>query len=140
MNAKEESEKLINALLPFTEQMLQRYGEFYPHGGYMRQDGEVVLLGAQDSDSDHPKSEDLICILRDSLRQVAGAKACKAVAIVFDVVVNLPEPQRKGDAIQVCIEHEDGYAAEVFFPYQIADGKLVYGETFAQKGDPRFFG
>src|SRR5579863_5305377 len=120
MNAKEESEKLMNALLPFTKQMLQRYGEFYPHGGYIDADGKITLVGAQDPDTDHPKSKDLIYILRDSLRQ-ACTRGCK------------------GDAIQICIEHVDGYSVEVFFPYEIVDGQVVYGKTFAQAGKHEIF-
>ncbi len=60
MNAKQESEKLMNAVLPLAEKMLRQYGEFYPYGGYMRQDGTIVDVGADDPDTDRPKSRDLI--------------------------------------------------------------------------------
>jgi hypothetical protein len=33
MNAKQESEKLMKAVLPLAEKMLRQYGEFYPYGG-----------------------------------------------------------------------------------------------------------
>ena len=139
VNPKEESEKLINALLPLTEEMLQRYGEFYPHGGYMDADEKITLVGAEDPDTDRPKSKDLVYILRDSLRQAARTRGCRAAAIVLDVIVRLPKSHQKSDAIQVDVEHADGYVAEVFFPYQIADGNVVYGETFAQKGEREIF-
>ena len=32
------------------------------------------------------------------------------------------------------MEHREGYSAEVFFPYQIVDGSVLYGETIAQHG------
>jgi hypothetical protein len=48
--------------------------------------------------------------------------------------------QSKSDAIQVCLEHSDGYSAEVFFPYAVADdGHLVYGPIFAQEGKRDLF-
>jgi hypothetical protein len=128
----------MNALLPFTKQMLQRYGEFYPHGGYMDADEKITLVGAQDPDTDHPKSKDLIYILRESLRQ-ACTRGCRAAAIAFDVTLGQANSRRKGDAIQICIEHVDGYSVEVFFPYQIVDGQVVYGETFAQAGKHEIF-
>jgi len=33
-----------------------------------------------------------------------------------------------------------GYSAEVFFPYQIINNEITYGETFAQEGKREIFG
>jgi hypothetical protein len=134
MNAKQESEKLMNAVLPLAEKMLKEYGKFYPYGGYMKPSGEIVDVGADDLDTDHPKSKDLIYVLRSSFQEKARAKQCKAVAIVFDVTVDLPGTHQKSDAIQVCVEHVNGYSAEVFFPYEIVNEEIIYGEAFAQQG------
>ncbi|HEY2116356.1 MAG TPA: hypothetical protein VGJ51_14765 [Candidatus Angelobacter sp.] len=140
MNAKQESERLMNHMLPLAEKMLRQYGEFYPYGGYMKLDGMIVDVGAEDPDTDHPKSRDMIYVLRSSFQEMASARQCKAVAIVFDVAVTLPESDRKSDAIQVCIEHVDGYSAEVFFPYEIVNKEIAYGKTFAQQGKYEIFG
>jgi hypothetical protein len=134
MNAKQESEKLMNVVLPLAEKMLKEYGEFYPYGAYMKPSGEIVDVGADDPDNDHPKSKDLIYVLRSSFQEMARAKLCKAVAIIFDVAVDLPSTRQKSDAIQVCVEHVSGYSAEVFFPYEIVNEEIVYGEAFAQQG------
>lgn len=139
MNAKQESEKLMNAVLPLAEKMLRAHGEFYPYGGYMKPDGTIVDVGAEDPDTDNPKSRDLIFVLRNSFREMASASQCKAVAIVFDVAVNLPSSKGKSDAIQVCVDHADGYSAEVFFSYRIVNHQIVYGETFAQEGRHEIF-
>ena len=139
MNPTRDSEKLMNAMLPLAEKMLRKYGEFYPFGGYMKPDGTVVDVGAADPDADHPKSKDLIYILRSSLREMAHRLECTATAVVFNVAVTPPDSAHKGDAIQVCIEHADGYSAEVFFPYRLVDGEVVYGETFAQQGKHDIF-
>ena len=124
----------MNALLPLAEKMLNQHGEFYPYGGYTKLDGTIVEVGATDPDTDHPKSKDLIYILRGSLQDLAGRNECKAVALVFNVTVRLPHSDRKSDAIQVSVEHSDGYSAEVFFPYQLVENHVVYGEVFAQQG------
>jgi hypothetical protein len=71
MNAKQESEKLMNAMLPLVEKMLRQYGEFYPYGGYMKPDGTIVDVGADDPDTDRPKSRDLIYVLRNSFQEMA---------------------------------------------------------------------
>lgn len=134
MNPQQESEKLMNAVLTLATKMLKEYGEFYPYGGYMKPSGEIVDVGADTPDTDHPKSQDLIYVLRSSFQEKARAKQCKAVAIVFDVAVYLPGTHQKSDAIQVCVEHIDGYSAEVFFPYEIVNREIVYGEAFAQQG------
>lgn len=139
MTAKQDSEKLLNAVLPLAEKMLRRYGEFYPYGGYMKLDGTVVDIGAEDPDTDHPKSRDLIYVLRSSFREMAAAGQCKAVAIVSDVVVSLPDSNRRSDAIQVCVDHKDGYSAEVFFPYRVLDSEIIYDPTFAQEGNHDIF-
>jgi hypothetical protein len=140
MNPKQESEKLMNAVLPFAEKMLRQHGEFYPYGGYMKPDGTIIEVGADDPDTDRPKSRDLIYVLRNSFREMASMNHCKAVAMVFDVAVTLPESDQKSDAIQVCVEHVEGYSAEVFFPYQIVSKEIVYGKTFAQQGKSDIFG
>jgi hypothetical protein len=139
MNAKQESEKLMNAMLPLAEKMLRQYGEFYPYGGYMKLDGTIVDVGADDPDTDRPKSRDLIYVLKSSFQEMARTNQCKAVAIIFDVAVNLPESNRKSDAIQVCVDHADGYSAEIFLPYQVVNNEIIYEEIFAQKGKHEIF-
>jgi hypothetical protein len=141
MSGKSDCEKLLNAVLPVAERMLSQFGEFYPYGGYMRLDGEIIHVGAEDEDTEHPKSKDLLYVLRDSFSEKAAMGACKATAIVFDVRVVPPGAQEKSDAVQVCLEHADGYSAEIFLPYRIdQDGRVTYGAMFAQEGKHDIFG
>jgi hypothetical protein len=140
MNAKEESELLLNDVLPLAERMLREHGEFYPYAGYMKPDGELVAVGAALEGTHHPASRDLIDTLRNSLRDLARSKKCKAVAIVFDVAVTLPNSDRRSDAIQVSLDHVSGYSVDIFFPYQIVNANIVYAEKFAQQGSHEVFG
>lgn len=129
----------MNSLLPFAETMLKRHGEFYPYGGYIKPDGEIVDVGAGDPDTDNPRSADLIYVLRTSLRELAEAGRCRATAIIFDVGVTLPASDQKSDAIQVCLDHAEDYSVEVFVPYRIVDNDVVFGEIFAQAGKHEVF-
>src|SRR4051812_32188855 len=126
MNAKQESEKLMNAVLPLAEQMLKKHGEFYPYGGYMKPDGEIVHVGASNPETDRPKSKELIHVLRTSFQELARAGQCRIAALVFDVRGRLPESDEKSDCIQVCLDHADDYSVQVFFPYKIVNNDIVY--------------
>jgi hypothetical protein len=141
MSGKSDCEKLMNGVLPLAERMLSQFGEFHPYGGYMKPDGEITHVGAEDEDTEHPKSKDLLYVLRDSFSEMAATGVCKATAIVFDVRVVAPGAEQKSDAVQVCLEHADGYSAEVFLPYQIDQhGRVSYGTMFSQEGKHDIFG
>jgi uncharacterized protein YuzB (UPF0349 family) len=136
---KQECEELMNEVLPLAERMLRQYGEFYPYGGYVNDEGKVVHVGSREQGTDKPKSKSLIRILKDSFVEQAKHGICRATAIVYDVVVTAPMGGKKIDAIQVCLDHCDGYSAEVFQPYQLVEGRVILGETFAQEGKQEIF-
>jgi hypothetical protein len=139
MEAKQDSELLVNAVLPFAERMLREYGEFHPCGGYMTLEGRIVDVGADKDGEDYPRSKDLLAALRKSFRSLARARECKAVALVFNVTITIPGSDRKSDAIQVFVDHSDGYSADIFYPYELVDGEVCYGEMFAQAGNHEIF-
>ena len=141
MNGKEDCETLLNAVLPFAQRMLAEFGEFYPYGGYMSADGKIVDVGAKNEDNNHPKSTDLIYLLRSGMKEMAAKGECTATAIVFDVRVVLPGSEVKTNAIQIWLDHVGGYSAEVFIPYHRDEsGGVVYASMFAQKGAKKVFG
>jgi len=129
---KAESEALMNAALPFAEQMLEAHGEFLPYGQAMDKAGKFIQIGASDG-REHPPSKDLVQILRNAFREGAKARKYKATALVYDVRISLPSTGAKSDAIAVSLNHQDSYAAVVFFAYRIAEGKVIMGEVFAQQ-------
>ena len=139
-NPKSECETLMNEMLPLAEKLLSEFGEFYPYGGYIKPNGEVVHVGAREAGTEHPKATALVSTLRNSFQRLAANKQCKATAILYDVVVPISNENGESDAIQVCLDHIDNYSAEVFFPYILRDGGVNYGETFAQEGKHEIFG
>jgi hypothetical protein len=141
VSGKSDCDQLLNAVMPLAERMLGEFGEFYPYGGYMKPSGEIATVGVKDQEDDHPKSMDLIYVLRNSFSEMAVTGACKATAIVFDVRVVPPGAEEKSDAVQFWLEHADGYSAEVFLPYRIdQDGRVTFGAMFAQEGKHDIFG
>ncbi|MGH8020201.1 MAG: hypothetical protein ACREIA_18370 [Opitutaceae bacterium] len=139
MTAKQEVEKLMNDLVPFAKRMLSERGEFYPFGGYVKREGGIVHVGAEQVGTDQPKSADLFLLLKQSFQEKARNDECRATAILADVRIVPPGSSQKSDAIQVSLDHKDGYTAEVFYPYRRENGGIVYESIFAQKGDGDIF-
>ncbi|MCC7643613.1 MULTISPECIES: hypothetical protein [unclassified Janthinobacterium] len=137
-SAKEESETLMNAVLPMAEKLLEQHGEFFPFGAAMKPSGEIVDVAGYDG-REHPPSADIIKLLESAFAKAAAAKQYKATALVYDVKVTPPSSNKKSDAIAVALDHVDKYSVVVFFPYELVNGKLQLGPVFAQKGAELIF-
>jgi hypothetical protein len=135
---KADCEVLMNSVIPFAEQMLSSHGEFLPFGGAMRSDGELASVSGYDGD-EHPKSSDVIRLIKDGFIEAARKGQFKATALVYDVRTILPSTGDKSDAIAVSLNHRDKYSVIVFLPYKIDDGKLTMGDVFAQTGEADIF-
>src|SRR4051794_17512127 len=101
---KADCEALMNSVLPFAEQMLTAHGEFIPFGGAMRPDGELVSIAGYEG-NEHPKSVDVIALVKSGLIPAARKGEFKAIAIVYDVRVKLPSTEEKSDAIAISLNH-----------------------------------
>ncbi len=116
--AQADLDGLLNALLPFAQQELEKLGEFFPFGAIVTEDGVTRLLGADAMQGERPDRASIISTLlaeaqnrRDELR---------AVGICSDV-------QAAGsDAIRVELEHSEGVAMAVLLPYS----KKRFGRGF----------
>lgn len=128
----------MNVALPFAEAMLQKHGEFFPFGATMNGKGEVSHVGGYDG-REHPASADIIKLLKEAFRAGAKTGEIKATALVYDVRVVLPASGEKSDAVAVSLNHRANYSVVVLFPYRIESGKVVFGDTFAQKGEADIF-
>ena len=136
--AKSEVEELLNAVLPFAEQMLEKYGEFIPYGGAMKPNGEIVSVAGYDGD-ENPPSQDIINLLKGSFRAAGNEGTYKATAIVFDIRVAPPGAEEKTDAVAVALDHKENYSVIVVYPYQILNGQVEFGQVFAQAGENDIF-
>ena len=66
--AQGDLDGLLNVVLPFAEQMLQKHGEFYPFGASVSAAGKVAMLGGQPEDNDHPSSVSVLEIMLEGVR------------------------------------------------------------------------
>ena len=135
---KAECESLMNAVLPFAESRLLKYGEFFPFGGALTDNGEITGVGVYDG-REQPPSKDVILLMKQAFQQGAKSGEYKATALVYDVLVTLPSSGKKSDALAVSLNHRDDYSAIVFFPYEIKEGRLQFGGAFVQKGEADIF-
>ena len=136
--AKMESERLMTAALPFAQQMLKKDGEFFPYGMVLQRSGEITSLAAYDG-RERPPSNDVIKLLKE--RFLSGAKSgeYRATALVFDVRILLQSTGLKSDAIAVSLNHKNNYSVMVYFPYELKNGALIFGNAFAEKGESDIF-
>lgn len=136
--AKADCERLLEAVLPLAEQMLGTHREFFPYGGAMKPDGEIVSIGALGEGDEAPPSDQLIGLLKAAFIQGAGDGAYKATALVYDVTVTDPGGEAS-NAIAASLSPRDGYSVIVLMPYAFEGKELVCGELSAQAGESDIF-
>ena len=138
MPAKDDCNRLLNAALPFAEQMLREHGEFLPFGAQMLPDGEIVSVAVDDGE-DHSRSQNLIDAIQAAFKAGAADGEFVATALVYDVRVVPPGASEKTDAIALNLDHRANYSVTVFFPYALNDGEPEIGDAFASGGDYSIF-
>ena len=134
---KDESQELMDAVLPLAEKLLTEHGEFFPYGGAMTPEGQIVSVAAYDGE-EHPPSSEVIDLLHQAFQSAAKNKEYKATALVYDVRVQLANGE-PSDALAVELDHESGYSVVVLLPYALNDGQFQYGEISAQAGKGNVF-
>jgi hypothetical protein len=135
---KADCETLMNWVLPFAQQMLERHGEFFPFGCAMRPNGELVPVASYDG-SNHPPSSELILLIKEGFVDGVRNKQYKATALAYDVRVKLPSSGESSDAIAISLNHRDNYSLIVLFPYRLERGKFSVDAPFAQAGEADIF-
>ena len=139
-NAKAECEELLNAVMPFAEQCLSNYREFFPFGATMSQSGEIAMAASADEDDEQPQSEDLIALLAESFRNGARNGEYRATGIVYDALTVPPGQNTKQDTIICAFDHQDSYSIKICFPYRFdADDELIIEDPFAVEGEYEIF-
>jgi len=132
-------EQLLSAAVPFAEQMLTKHGEFFPYGSSMDNDGKISAVGGYTGD-EHPKSAEVIDLLRGAFRRDAEAGKIRACAVVYDIRTVPPGKTEKTDAIAVELEHRRGMSIKVIYPYTIAaDKRVTVAASYAVKGEGEVF-
>jgi len=138
--AKKECEVLMNAVMPFAQEMLSKSQAFFPFGATLSLDGKVTAAAGSTGES-HPDANVLIALLEEGFRQGAKEGRYKATALAVDIRTIPPGKDKKQDAIQIRLDHRDGYSVRVIFPYTLSvSGSLQLEEPFAAPGEKAIFG
>ncbi|MBQ7378798.1 MAG: hypothetical protein IJW70_03845 [Clostridia bacterium] len=133
MTPKEQCEVLLDKLLPFAEEQMKKYREFYPFAAVLLSDDSVELTASYDG-NEHPESQKVLNDLTQIHKQLADEGKIKASGIAWNASVSSANG-KPVDAVIVSLEHKDGYSVIVGQPYKIGWLKKVkFGDLFAMPG------
>jgi len=128
---REDLDALLNAVLPFAQELLDKNGQFYPFGAVVGGDGNLSLASAPTAVGRRAAPANILA----DLVAAASAKSAslRAVAFVSDVLV------AGKDAIHVELEHSRGTALRIVVPYKInRSTRLVrFGQLSASSGQAK---
>ena len=138
MTPKEQCEVLLDKLLPFAEDQMKKYREFYPFAAVILMDDSVELTGSYDG-NEHPESKDVLADLIQIHKQLAAENKIKASGMVWNAGIASADG-KPTDAIIVSLEHKDGYSVIVGEPYKVGlFKKVTFGNLFAMEGKHDIF-
>lgn len=138
MTPKEQCEILLDRLLPFAEEQMKKYREFYPFAAVMLMDDSVEITETYDG-NEHPESKDVLETLKQIHKQLASEDKIKASGIVWNASIASADG-KPSDAIIVSLEHKDNYSVIVGEPYKIGlFKKVAFGNLFAMEGKHDIF-
>ena len=138
MTPKEQCEILLDKLLPFAEQQMKKYHEFYPFAAVLLEDDSIELTASYDG-NEHPEPKAVLEDLKQIHKKLAAEGKIKASGIVWNAGVNSADG-KPTDAIIVSLEHRDNYSVIVGEPYKIGLFKTVsFGNLFAMEGKQDIF-
>jgi hypothetical protein len=130
---QDDVQNLIDAVLPFAQQQLDRHGGFFPFGATIDSEGEVTMIAEFSDPSDEPDSKAILQSLYRGVQE--QATELRAAVFVSDVTTS------DGDAIRAEVEHREGTALVVLSPYskrRLRKAK-AYGELELLPGEPRLW-
>src|SRR5580698_9719074 len=136
-NPKDECDLLVNVVVPFARQMLSQHHGFFPFGATLSPSGAVSRTEAPEGDE--PPRE-LIAFIEQGFIDGAQQGLYKATALALDVKTVPPGMKDKRNAVEVRLDHRNGYSARVVFPYSYSlSGELTFDSPFAVPGEKKIF-
>jgi len=120
-----DQERLIKSTLPFVEDLLKAYGEFFPLASAIKTNDSISQVGTHDGD-DKPLSDKLILELKTAFK--AQKNDYKTIAIFYDVRVVDPNTELKTDAVAIFTETKNENSGYTFYyPYVLtSDNRITF--------------
>jgi hypothetical protein len=131
MDSKEAVQILMNDGIAFATTKLGEFGEFHPYGRTLSKELVIVDIPAFDGE-DNPDDVSFLELLENGLREKVISDSDIAIATFTNVGLR-EENGNLIDAVQVGLEHLDGYAINVYFPYTIGEEGVLYDELIAME-------
>lgn len=135
--AKLETEELMNDGLKIARALLVKDGEFKPFASGLTEGREVErVAGVSRSER---SSYEIVEMLERSLREEADERHYRAIAIVSDVRYEVDGDPQPRTAVQITLEHREGYCVDVIARYTRDGESLEYDRLLASPRQGRVF-
>ncbi len=138
LRAKLEAELLLNESMGLAQLLLARHGEFLPFASGLTDAGEIQHL-SEVPDAEGKRSREIVELLEGMLRDTLDREGYKAIAVVSDVRFEIEGERSPHPAVQVSLEHRDGYCVDVVVPYQGSGHEIEFQPMLATARSGRVF-
>lgn len=127
----EDLNSLLDVALSLGCDALEKEDFCYPFAITLQHDGSVQRSGELTDEEKSMDPEKLIEQITATLAAGARQKLHKGTALGMDVKVKRFESEGFVKALEVVIEHEEGFGFDCFLPYKKENGKYIYGSIFS---------
>ena len=134
----EDSDRLMEELLPMAKLLLERYGEFFPMGAEIGFDGDLQQVPAPEG-IDQTNTMAAAELLRQAFAARAELGELRVSAVIQDLMLIEEGAERRADAISIEIEHFTGYNVTMIVRYKRIDGRIAFEAPFVGDGVHRIF-
>ena len=133
-----DTERLLETTLPFVEDLLKKYGEFFPLASAVQNNDSISEVTTYDG-NEKPLSNKVIADLKKTLKE--SKNKYKTVAIFYDVKAINPNTNIKSEAVAIFIEQKtDSTAYTLYYPYILTtDKKIKLLDPWKSKADKEIF-
>ena len=123
---REDLNALLDSLLPFAQQMLNKSGEFFPFGAVVIVRGGLEMVGA-DTGTERPPSKEVMELLLGGFRCRARDATIRASGMCYNAGISSPSGAKQ-DAIILDLESREE-CARIAVPYA---KKFLRGYQFGE--------
>jgi len=135
----EDFDPLLDTLIRFAKQCLEKQETFLPFGAAMLANRTISHVAGH-SGEERPGAPRVLQSLEGALRATAAKDGLRAVGICVDIRVASSADEPKTDAIQVFLEHCEGNVVNVLLPYRKkSPGQVSYAKLIAIRAEPKIF-
>lgn len=133
---QDDFDRLAEVSIAAAQNFLDLRGDFIPFPMAIKADGELALIGLEQPEPPSPPDPtEVIDGIVGLFRERQGT--VRALAIAADIEI----PAEAMDAIEVRLEHRDGFAITVVVPYSLdpLDDSYLYDEPRVLPATPRIW-